>query len=394
MSDQLIGKKGSEYPKLDEFTEEQRTTFLGSTLVHAIGKLKPSDTSYTDANLVLADLKTNQIQADWNEQDDTKVSYIKNKPEIPSIAGLATEEQLATVSAKIENEIPSLDGYALKTDLPTAESLAGLGLLEDNGKLKINTDNSLTIPAVGYHADKLGVAVPVPAPNGNHADVGKVLTVKTNSETETDELVWDMPTSPQVTVDNETIMNGANGLHVNPGYGLTIRSGALCAHIETNAGLESDSSGIRVVPDKGIMITSSGGVGINFTGASDGKVLTAHETEDTDEDNNPIYDVEWKSIEGVPPTSGASDGDVLTYKDSDGIVWAPAQGGGGSDPFSDLGEWDDGKTPPTKVKDYDKFPLETKNLYISVKKEDGILKHRISFQYGGSGEDFYGPWAS
>jgi len=31
----------------------------------------------------------------------------------------------------------------------------------------------------------------------------------------------------------------------------------------------------------------------------------------------------------VPPTTNASDGDVLTYNDSDGIVWAPAQGGGG-----------------------------------------------------------------
>lgn len=202
-------------------------------------------------------------------------------------------------------------------------------MLETSGKLKLNTDNSLTIYEVGYHDDRLSVAVPVPAPSGNHADVGKVLTVKTNSETMTDELVWDMPTSPQVTVDDETITNGDNGLQVNPGYGLTIGSGALCAHIRSNAGLESDSSGIRVVPDKGIMITSRGGVGINFTGASDGKVLTAHETEDTDEDDNQIYDVEWKSIEGVPTTSGASDGDVLTYKDSDGIVWAPAQGGGG-----------------------------------------------------------------
>lgn len=91
MSDQLVGKKGSDYPKLEDFTEEQRTAFLGSTLVHAVGKLKASDVNFTDANLTLSDLKTDQIQADWNEQDDTKVSYIKNKPEIPSIAGLATE---------------------------------------------------------------------------------------------------------------------------------------------------------------------------------------------------------------------------------------------------------------------------------------------------------------
>lgn len=110
MSDQLVGKKGSDYPKLEDFTEEQRTAFLGSTLVHAVGKLKASDVNFTDANLTLSDLKTDQIQADWNEQDDTKVSYIKNKPEIPSIAGLATEGYVDSQVSGKQDVIDDLEG--------------------------------------------------------------------------------------------------------------------------------------------------------------------------------------------------------------------------------------------------------------------------------------------
>jgi hypothetical protein len=266
MSDQLVGMKGSDYPKLEDFTEEQRTAFLGSTLVHAVGKLKPSDTSYTDANLMLSDLKTDQIQADWNEQDDTKVSYIKNKPEIPSIAGLATEEQLSTVSAKIEND------YALKTDLPTAESLAGLGLLEDNGKLKINTDNSLTIPAVGYHADKLGVAVPVPAPNNDHSDQGKVLTVDNS-----DQIVWEQPSA-------SVVISPYNGKFTT----------------------------VSAVDD-----VSSGGYAFNLN-LDDETLESAIDTE-----NERKY---VKVKNPLPSAEGARNGDVLTVT-SGQVGWAPAQGG-------------------------------------------------------------------
>lgn len=346
MSDQLVGKKGSDYPKLEDFTEEQRTAFLGSTLVHAVGKLNPSDTIYTDANLVLSDLKTDQIQADWNEQDSTKVSYIKNKPEIPSIAGLATEEQLATVSAKIESDIPSLDGYAteqyvntatddmatetwvgqqgyltsvpagyategyvdsqvsgkqdtiedldgirssaelgatavqpdvledyaLKTELPTAESLAGPGLLETSGKLKLNTDNSLTIYEVGYHDDRLSVAVPVPAPNNDHSDQGKVLTVD-----DSDQIVWEQPSA-------SVVISPYNGKFTT----------------------------VSAVDD-----VSSGGYAFNLN-LDDETLESAIDTE-----NERKY---VKVKNPLPSAEGASNGDVLTVT-SGQVGWAPAQGG-------------------------------------------------------------------
>jgi hypothetical protein len=106
------------------------------------------------------------------------------------------------------------------------------------------------------------------------------------------------------------------------------------------------------------------------------------------------------SVTNAVPTPGADHADVgkvLTVKNvdnTDEIVWDAAPAPGGSDPFADIGEWDDGKTPPTKVKDYNEFPLEDKGFYISVKKENDIIKHRFCFQYGGSGSNFYGPWAS
>lgn len=70
--------------------------------------------------------------------------------------------------------------------------------------------------------------------------------------------------------------------------------------------------------------------------ASDGKL-----TVDTD-DTLTIAEVGYLSetrykvgvTNAVPPTTDASDGDVLTYKDSDGIVWDAPQGGGGGNPYT------------------------------------------------------------
>ena len=115
MSEELIGKKGSTYPIVEEFSPEDRESFLHTTLVHAVGKKAGSD-SYTDGNLTLEDLKSDQIQADWNEEDQSKVSYIKNKPTIPSLAGYATEQW---VLDKHYVTGVDLSDYALKSELPT-----------------------------------------------------------------------------------------------------------------------------------------------------------------------------------------------------------------------------------------------------------------------------------
>lgn len=97
---------------------------------------------YTSAFITSADVPhLTQEQADWNEDDPSEPDYIKNKPSIPSIEGLASEQyvqdytsafitsadipdvpadvvtsgQLATVSGNIMNQIPDTSDMATKT---------------------------------------------------------------------------------------------------------------------------------------------------------------------------------------------------------------------------------------------------------------------------------------
>ena len=82
------------------------------------------------------------VQSDWNETDDTSDGFIKNKPTIPDITGLATETyvdnkvadytktaDLADVATSgsyndlaDKPTIPSLDGYAKTSEIPSKVS--------------------------------------------------------------------------------------------------------------------------------------------------------------------------------------------------------------------------------------------------------------------------------
>lgn len=93
---------------------------------------------------------TAPVQSDWNQSDDTKLDYIKNKPSIPSLEGYATEEYVdSAVSGKLDSSdytapvqsdwnqsdsealdyiknkptIPSLSGYA--TEEYVQQNLSG-----------------------------------------------------------------------------------------------------------------------------------------------------------------------------------------------------------------------------------------------------------------------------
>lgn len=65
------------------------------------------------------------VQSDWNVTDTSSDAYIKNKPTIPSISGLASESyvntQVNTLQGKIDEKADKtdLDDYALKTELST-----------------------------------------------------------------------------------------------------------------------------------------------------------------------------------------------------------------------------------------------------------------------------------
>ena len=306
------------------------------------------------------------------------ITEIKGKPIAAQQATYAEKDAYgddihSTLASKADkSEIPTVpvtdvtvggnsvvsNGTAAVPAIPTASSLAGTGLTASN--------NQLT------------VSVPVPSPSADHADAGKVLTVKTNEDTNTDEVVWDTPASPAVQVDGSTIMNSQQGLKVHPGWGLQEGSGALMARLTEHGGLEFDEEevdrGIQVATTKGLALHEYG-VGIDMTGAAEGKVLTAVDTGDTDSDDNPVYDVEWR--DAIPPTSGASDGDVLTYNNGN-VDWAPVQGGGGGggNPYNKVsvtpGErYKNGKTSGYGFELFDQDVSISNNTYSVVSSEVG-----------------------
>lgn len=76
--------------------------------------------SYND----LTDLPTipTQIQANWNQTNEMYPDYIQNKPDIPSVEGLATETYVNDEIAKIPKV--DLSSYAMKKDIPDVSGFA------------------------------------------------------------------------------------------------------------------------------------------------------------------------------------------------------------------------------------------------------------------------------
>lgn len=50
-----------------------------------------------------------QVQSDWNQNDDTRPDYIKNKPTIPDVSGLATKTELNQGLSEKQNTIDDID---------------------------------------------------------------------------------------------------------------------------------------------------------------------------------------------------------------------------------------------------------------------------------------------
>lgn len=140
-----------------------------------------------------------QVQADWNELDDSKPSFIANKPFI------------------------GIDGSG--------------GLETFEGNIVVEVDRETIRRRDG---GALYVANPVPEPAANHADAGKVLTVKTVNNS--DEIVWD---APQGGGGIDLPKGEASWDHLDSGGGLYI---PLLAYYEWN-GTHAGQSVTRIVLD-------------------------------------------------------------------------------------------------------------------------------------------------
>ena len=327
MADQLIGMKGSDYPVVNSaFTPEDRASFLATTLVHAVGK-KAGSEAWTDGNLTLEDLKSDQIQADWAENDSTKVSYIKNKPTIPSIEGLATEAELSTVSGEIVSQIPSLDEYATKQYVNTAtEGMATQAWVGEQGYLT-------SIPPQYVTDTDLESAVSGKAEKSEIPDVSEFVTQEDIDEAVSGKMdvsqsasFYPMDSNPAGYLTEHQSLDGyATVEYVNAHTSAFITSASLpdVSDMATETWVEEQGY-LTAVPDEYVTsaelsstsaaivekipeVPTASGLAGNGLSAVDGKLVV----------DKPI-----------PSTSAANNGDVLTYS-SDNIVWAPAQGGGG-----------------------------------------------------------------
>ena len=78
-----------------------------------------------DANNVISSTGGTQVQADWNQTDDTAVDYIKNKPAIPDTSEFVTKAEYNPKEVAITEALTDLnENKADKTELPDVSTFA------------------------------------------------------------------------------------------------------------------------------------------------------------------------------------------------------------------------------------------------------------------------------
>ena len=102
-----------------------------------------------------------QVQSDWNQNDDQEPDYIKNKPSIPSIAGLAT---VVYVDQQDNLKVDKVAGKGLSENDFTNTLKTKLDGIETGAQVNVNADwnattgdaeilNKPTIPAAQVNSD-------------------------------------------------------------------------------------------------------------------------------------------------------------------------------------------------------------------------------------------------
>ena len=102
-----------------------------------------------------------QVQSDWNQNDDQEPDYIKNKPSIPSIAGLAT---VVYVDQQDNLKVDKVAGKGLSENDFTNTLKTKLDGIESGAQVNVNADwnattgdaeilNKPTIPAAQVNSD-------------------------------------------------------------------------------------------------------------------------------------------------------------------------------------------------------------------------------------------------
>lgn len=175
---------------------------------------KPFESLSTDFAVENGELKVvggagggeENVQSDWNETDDTADGFIKNKPTIPDITGLATETYVDnkvadyTKTADLADvattgsyndladkpTIPSLDGYAKTSEIPSKVS----ELENDSNYLSSIPEEYVTdteLEAKGYLTEHQDISNLVEKEDGktliSTEDISQIAQNKTDIET-------------------------------------------------------------------------------------------------------------------------------------------------------------------------------------------------------------------
>jgi len=137
------------------------------------------------------------VQSDWNITNSSSAAYIKNKPNIPSTAGLATETYVDEKVASIVNSAPeTLDTLneladALGND-PNFATTVSNQIGTKVSKTELSAQSYITTTDLNTRLNTAGYisSVPNELPSYSSSDNGKILSVNSSGQ-----LVWITPVS-------------------------------------------------------------------------------------------------------------------------------------------------------------------------------------------------------
>ena len=236
MAGELSPKKMSTYTDADSIADAgEKAYYKANAKFTTVGKMSAGDTGFSNYNLTLGNIAEGVADGSTITASNGKLSANVSVPvtdvtvggtsvvnngvaAVPAIPIVPVTDVTVGGTSVVSNGVAAVpamptvpvtdvtvDGTSVLNNgvaeitmpsVPTASSLAGTGLTVNASTNKVDVwlDNS-TIGIIGSGGDagKIGVKTPIPSVGNGHANVGKVLTVVTDDNT--DSVAWaDVPT--------------------------------------------------------------------------------------------------------------------------------------------------------------------------------------------------------
>ena len=345
--------------------------------------------NYTSAFITSADVPHfTQEQADWNEDDQSAPDYIKNKPTIPSIEGLASEQyvqdytsafitsadipdvpadvvtsgQLATVSGEIVNQIPDVSDMATQTWVNEQGFITSLpeDLVTSGELATVSGDIMNEMPDTSDMATKTwvgqqGYLTSIPA---EYATSGDLVTLSGAIEAD----IPSYTAGDNISIVNDEIsVSGTTGLIAGDNISITASGDNYVISSTGGGGGGSDvfyaiigtttfnAVWNAVTSGKVVYAVPSGEdpTAVGIDGSEIYRLVEIFNTEGSSavfervKGDGPEFSVTFvtldqedtwntsSSIGSLVPSVSWTEGDVLTADGEGGMTWAPPAGGGG-----------------------------------------------------------------